>query len=257
MSRKSRMQDLRKAKDRRAKIAAVGGVVVLAGVLALEIPKVMKHSGSSSPAPAATTTTASPGYSSATSAPATTAPGTAAAALAPTTGSTKLPNSDVAPKRSKSELYSFSHFAGKNPFVQQVVDATAVATDGASAAATPTAAPSTSSSSTGAAASAGGSAGSSSGSVATTSSVRTLAQGGSATISVNGRPQVIRIGGSFPSSNPLFRLISISNGIAKIGLANGSYASGAQAVSVAAGRSVTLVDTADGVRYKIQLVSVA
>jgi hypothetical protein len=253
MSRKSRMQDLRKAKDRRAKIAAFAGVVVLAGVLALEIPKVMKHSGSSSPAPAATTTTASPGYSGATSAPPTTAPAAAAAEVLPTVGSTRLPNSDVAPKRSKSELYSFSHFAGKDPFVQQVAEATASSGDGEDVPSAPAATTSTSTSS----AAATTSAGSSSGSVATTSSVRTLAQTGSATISVNGQAQVVRAGASFPSSNPLFRLISVNNGIAKIGLANGSYASGAQAVSVAMGRTVTLVDTADDVRYKLQLVSVS
>ena len=36
----------------------------------------------------------------------------------------ELPNSDVAPRRSKSQLYSFSRFAGKDPFVQQVADVT-------------------------------------------------------------------------------------------------------------------------------------
>ena len=42
-------------------------------------------------------------------------------------------------------------------------------------------------------------------------SARTLARSGAVTISVNGRPQTVRIGASFPSSNPLFRLVSVSH----------------------------------------------
>jgi hypothetical protein len=247
--RKSKFQEMRERKDQRAKKFAIGGAVLLVAVLAFEIPHVLKKSGgtSATPPPATTATTATT-TGSTTPAPATTPPGTAAAAVTPT-GSTQLPN-DAAPKRSKSQLYSFSNFKGKDPFAQQVVDATQ----------TPGDAPSTST---------GGTSGASSGVItaaspsipATTAATsqqtqaRTLAQTGSATISVNGRAQVIRIGASFPSSNPLFKLVSIANGIARVGIAGGSYASGASTVSLTAGRTLTLVDTADGVRYKLQLVS--
>src|ERR671926_287681 len=81
------------------------------------MPKVLKgHGGSSSSTPPAATTTTTSGY-----APSATPSGTpvASAAVLPAT-STKLTNSDVAPRRSKSELYSFSQFSGKDPFVQQV-----------------------------------------------------------------------------------------------------------------------------------------
>ena len=74
-------------------------------------------------------------------------------------------------------------------------------------------------------------------------------------LQVNGKVQTVRIGASFPSSNPLFTLVSVAHGVARIGIANGSYASGAHTVSLAAGRSLTLVDTADGIRYKVELVS--
>ena len=84
---------------------------------------------------------------------------------------------------------------------------------------------------------------------------RTLARTGAAMTQVNGKVQTVRIGASFPSSNPLFTLVSVAHGVARIGIANGSYASGAQTVTLAAGRSLTLVDTADGIRYKVQLVS--
>jgi len=242
MSRKSRMKDIREAKDRRAKRLAIGGVVVLAAVLAFEVPHVLKKSGgsASSAPPAATTTDATTGASAP---PATTSPGTAAAANVPVT-STKLPNSDMTPRRLKSQLYSFSHFAGKDPFVQQVS-----ASDITSG---PTGASGASSSSSSAASSGVITAGPA---PAQQTSARTLAQRGSVTIQVNGKVQTIRVGASFPSSNPLFKLVSVANGVARIGIAGGSYASGAQTVSLATGRSLTLVDTADGIRYKLELLS--
>jgi hypothetical protein len=235
MIRKSRMQSAREAKDQRMKKIAIGGAVLLVAVLAFEVPKVM-HSGSSSssPPPAATTTT----DASATGVPVTTAPGTAGAAVTPA-ASTKLPNSDLQPQRTKSQLDSFSHFAGKDPFVQQV--GTAPSTGAQTASATIPAS--------------SGSSGSSASNGAPQKRVRTLAATGSAKISVNGRIQTVRVGASFPSANPLFRLVAISNGVARIGIANGSYASGAPTVSLSAGRSLTLVDNADGIRYRIRLIA--
>jgi hypothetical protein len=243
------MQSVRQAKDRRMKKIAVGGVVVLAAVLAFEVPKVLKHGGgasSSAPAPAVTTT---PAATAVPAAPATTAPGTAAAAVLPTAASTKLPNSDLAPRRLKSQLFSFSRFAGKDPFVQQVSAADITDTP-----AMPGAAPS-GGGSKGGSKSGGSVGGSGSGSGYSAPQQRTLAQTGAVTIQVNGKMQTVRIGASFPSSNPLFKLVSVSRGVARIGIANGSYSSGAQSVSLTAGRSLTLVDTADGIRYKLELLS--
>jgi hypothetical protein len=239
MARKSRLASAREAKDRRMKLIAIGGAVLLAIVLAIEVPHMLKKpGGSSSSASVATTTTSATGsYPTATPAP--TAIPAVAAAAAPTS-STKLPNSDVAPKRSKAQLYSFNHFAGKDPFVQQISSGTALPTPPASTAApapSPMAATTSQSSSP------------------QLASARTLARTGAATISVNGKLETVRSGGSFPSSNPLFRLVSVSRGTARIAISNGSYASGAQTVSLVAGRTLTLVDTADGTRYKIRLVT--
>lgn len=237
MSRKSRMQSAREAKDKRMKKVAAGGAVLLAVVLAFEVPKVM-HSGSSTAAPPAATTTAGTTTPTA-GAPVSTAPGTAAAAVLPTTASTKLPNSDLEPRPSKSTLYSFSHFSGKDPFVQQVANSTSP--------------PQTASASM--PASSGGSGSSSSGGGSQTKHVRTLAATGSARIAVNGRVEVVRVGATFPSANPLFRLVAISNGVARIAIANGSYTSGAHTISLSAGRSLTLVDTADNIRYRLRLIA--
>jgi len=250
MSRKKRMKDIREAKDRRAKKLAIGGAVLLVAVLAFEMPKVLKHGGSNSATPPAATTTATAG---APTAPSSTAPGTAAAAAVPTTASAKLTDSDQTPKVSKSQLFSFTHFAGKDPFVQQVNPTASGGTSGTSGTSSSSGSPS-------AAASAGViTAGPpSTASVrlsGSTSQARTLAKTGAVTVSVNGTVQTVRVGASFPSSNPLFRVVSVAHGVVRIGIANGSYASGTQTVALTAGRTLTLVDTSDGARYKLRLVS--
>jgi hypothetical protein len=242
--RQKKMQDIRAAKDRRAKKMAIGGAVLLVAVLAFELPHYLGGK-SSSPSAAATTTSTNPGSATsvATSTPAATAPGTVAAAV-PVTASTKLPNSDVAPTRTKSQLYSFDTFTGKDPFVQQVATAQPGTSGTAGTSATGTSAPSSP-----APAQTAGST-----SVQQTSA-RTLASSGVATIAVNGKTETVRIGKSFPSANPVFTLVSLAHGSANIGIANGSYTSGAQTVRLSSGRSVTLVDTADGVRYTVRLIS--
>jgi hypothetical protein len=216
---------------------AIGGAVVLAAVLAFEIPHVLKRgSHTTSPPPATTAPTTAPGTS---------APGTAAAAtLTPTGAPAVLPNSDVAPSRSRSQLFSFSHFTSKDPFVQQIQDVASGQSSAQGAGATGTITADAAASGTRQSANA-----------VTTSSVRTLATTGTARISINGQVELVRVGKSFPSSNPLFRLVSISNGSVKIGIANGSYTSGAKSVTLAAGRPLTLVDTADGIRYTIRLLA--
>jgi hypothetical protein len=243
--RKKKFQDIRAAKDRRAKKMAIGGAVLLVAVLAFEIPHMMKSSGNSSSAAPPATTSATPGSTvpGAAVTPAVTPSGTATAASVPVTASTKLPNSDVAPNRTKSQLYSFDTFAGKDPFVQQVstAQATSSASSGSSAggtsAPTSSAPPQTASTTS-----------------VQQSSARTLAAGGVATISVNGKTETVRVGESFPSGNPVFKLVSLAHGSANIGIANGSYASGAQTIRLSSGRPVTLVDTADGVRYTVRLI---
>ena len=232
MSRKTRMQNVREAKDKRAKRLAIGGAVLLAIVLAWEIPHFL--GGKKSASPAATTTAAAsvdPTTPGATTAGVTA--GTATAA--PSTASPKLTSSDLPPRRSKGQLASFSTFASKDPFVQQVK-----APSGPEATVTGSSTAPTSS---------------------TTSrnkpvlTARTLARSGAVRISVNGRPESVRLGTSFPSSNPVFRLVSLTRGVVKIGIANGSYSNGAQTIALRLNSPLTLVDSTNGVRYKLQLLA--
>jgi hypothetical protein len=239
MSRKSRMKDLREKKDRRMKIMAIGGAVVLAALLAFELPHYLKGSS----APAATTNAAAAGSSATTpglttptaGAPTASAAGASAASLSTT--KTSLQNSDVAPTRTKSQLSYFSHFSGKNPFVQQVSQQTAPAAGATSGAGTST--------------------GSSGVTNSSAKPAHVTSKSSSASIKLNGKIQMVGVSSAFPSSNPVFKLVSVSNRVAKIGIANGSFSNGMQTISVAVGRSLTLVDNTNGHRYRLQLLSVS
>jgi hypothetical protein len=243
--RRKKLQDIRAAKDRRAKKMAIGGAVLLVAILAFELPHYLGGSKSSSTAAATTASTTTPGSTTPGAAtPAATAPGTAAAAVPVSSSSTKLPNSDVAPARTQSQLYSFDTFVGKDPFVQQVSTTQPGLSGSSGSSAAGTSAPSSATPAQTA----------SSTSVQQTSA-RTLASGGVATISVNGKTEAVRVGESFPSANPVFRLVSLAHGFANIGIAHGSYTSGAQTIRLSNGQPLTLVDTADGVRYSVRLIS--
>jgi hypothetical protein len=216
---------------------AVGGGVLLVALLAFEIPHYL--GGSKSSAPPAATSAATPGASTTpgTTAPATT-PGVTPAAVAPT-APVKLTNSDVPPSHSKEQLSSFSTFTSKDPFDQQVTADSGLTGSGTGTGSASAPAPSAPPASSG----------------PVTTSARTLAQSGAVTLLVNGKRESVRVGAGFPSANPVFRLVSLSRAGARIGIANGSYSSGAQTVLLRLNRTVTLVDTTSGARYRLQLLA--
>jgi len=264
MSSKIRRQQMHAAKQRRQKQIAIGGGVVLAVLLAIQAPRLLHHGGSSAAATTAAETTAgvtTAGETTPTSTLAgdasaaptdSTAVGASVATGAPTTH-TRLPDSDVAPLRLRTQLASFELFDSKDPFVQQVSDqpaptagavpapaapAPGAAAGSGTAPATPTA-PATVIAST----------------TQSQGTARTLAHNSGAVIEVNGKAERVGVDQAFPSSSPTFRLVSLANGVAMVGIAGGAYASGAQTVALQAGRTLTLVNTSDGVRYELRLVS--
>jgi len=260
MSRKSRMQNLREKKDRRMKIIAIGGAVLLAAILAFEMPHYL--GGKKSPATAASTTT-----TTAAAAGTPMAAGTPTAVVA-TSSSVKLTSSDLLPVRKKSQLYAFSHFSSHNPFVPQVSDSTGTSSSGSTgtSGSTSSGGSSSSSGSTSGSTSSGNTSGSQSapqgvsGSSSSSSSsgaanVGTMAN--SATVEVNGKIQSVPLGASFPTSNPVFKLVSVTGKSAKIGISNGGFSDGKATVSVAVGRSLTLVNKTNGRRYVLLLLSVS
>ncbi|HEV8099973.1 MAG TPA: hypothetical protein VGP56_12540 [Gaiellaceae bacterium] len=239
-----------KAKAKRQKIyAAVGGVILLA-VLAFQVPRTLKmmhpadESASSAPAAAATT----PATATPISAPSL-AGGNATATAAP--GGDGLTDPDAVPPPQSGQLLAFGLFRSKDPFAQQlkVVGATG------SAGPVP--------SSTGLAKSAVPAAGGSSKPAApsipksTTPTPVTATLPTTAVISVNGAPETVKAGDTFPTADPFFKLVSLTRKGAKISIAGGSLETGAPTVTLTKNKALTLMNTADGTRYVLRLVSIS
>ena len=245
-----------KAKAKRQKIyAAVGGVILL-GVLAFQVPRTMKMlhpptetSSSSSSTPAATT----PATATPIAAPSL-AGGNATTAAA--TGRDGLTDPDVVPTPQSGQLLAFGLFRSKDPFVQQLKTTGATGTaSGSTGAAGPTGA-------TGAAqgGSQGGSQGGTKGggtqgggSVPPTPPVALT----TAEISINGSPESVKTGARFPAADPVFTLVSLTKKAAKVAIAGGSLENGAPTVTLTKGKALTLLNTADGTRYVLRLLSVS
>lgn len=226
-----------KAKQKKQKIIAAVLGVLFVGVLAFQVPRVMKMM-KTPPNPHAndsvTTTTA-------TGTPSLAAPtlrGAEQPATDPTTGAPVAISNT--PTVQDGQLASFSRFASKDPFNQQLSD------DKGS---------STSSSSSGGSGSGSGSGSAGSGGTSSPPQVPSSSspQPGSAVISVNGTLYTVATASDFPQANPLFHLVSVTAHSAKISIAGGSYSSGAPTVTLKENKPVTLVNTADGTRYTLIL----
>ena len=227
-----------KAKQKKQKIiAAVLGVVMLA-VVAFQFPRVMKQLHKKPPVSSVATTTP-------TGTPSLAAP-TLSGSEQPTaasSGSSSLTSGDVPPPANDGQLASFSRFASKDPFAQQLSDDATSGSGGSGSG----------SSSGGGSPSLGGSSGSGSSGVQSPGP-------GSAVISVNGTLMSVAVGTDFPqptSSNPsvqpLFHLISLTSRSAKISIVGGSYSSGAAAATLYVNKPLTLMNTADGTKYRLVL----
>jgi hypothetical protein len=236
--------DLAAAKARKQKIVLVGAGVVLLGLAVIQGPKLLHH-GSSTPATAASAPAATDSQATgATAAVAVVTPAPATPNFQPAAyvAGVALPGAPAAAPAT-GDLVSFTLFADKDPFVQQVGDGTGAAqgstTDATSGSGTsaPAAAPSA------------------------TGAVSTPAPKPApitfATIMLDGKPQQLQLDGKkadkqFPKGAPLFVLVSLKKGEAEIGVAGGSFDNG-QTVALKLGKKVTLVDTATGVGYELKL----
>jgi hypothetical protein len=65
------------------------------------------------------------------------------------------------------------------------------------------------------------------------------------------------VGKTFPAADPVFVLVSVSKSTAKVGIAGGSYESGAATVTLKKGQPLTLMNTADGTKYVLKLLATA
>lgn len=248
-----------KQREKRAKIAAIGGVVLLLAVAAWQGPKMMKLMNQkpvvpppSAAAPAGTS--GLPGVDGTTAATGTTAAGELA--------DTDLPPAALA----GGQLVSFDVFQTKDPFRPQVTNADLAAAD-ADAAATQSApgatsdagssgttmAPTIETPSTTTPASAVPSTPRAPSAPETTTTVKPAAP--TVSISVNGTTSRVARGGTFPSGTPVFRLVSYADGTARIGIVGGSYSTGDPTLELTLDKPVTLQNTSNGRRYKLVLLA--
>jgi hypothetical protein len=243
-----------KAKAKKQKIyAAVGGVLLL-GVLAFQVPRTLKmmhpqtENGTTAAASAPTSTTSSP-----IAAPSL-AGGNATAVSAPAAVG-ELGNPDALPLPQSGQLLAFGLFRTKDPFAQQLRDTCVASTDpagGDTASACP--ATTTASSAEAPAKTTPPKASSEPPSRGTTPAPAAAAVT-TAIILVNGDSQSVQAGSQFPTADPVFTLVSLTATTAKIGIAGGTLESGSQSVTLKKNKPVTLMNTADGTRYVVRLVS--
>ena len=239
-----------KAKAKRQKIiAGVGGVLLLA-ILAIQVPRTMKLMNSSqdqsaSSTPSTTTTSGTPPLAPPSLAgSSTTSSAGGSGALASSSEPTSAdgvsdPTSPLPP--GAGQLISFSRFKSKDPFKQQIVTSCGAGASNAHKKAAPkTATPGIT--------------------LPAPRSAPARVQSAKPTravISVNGLNSTVSVGAAFPSGAPVFTLVSLKRSSAKIGIAGGSYESGAATVTLTKGKAITLMNTADGTRYVLRLVSTA
>ena len=237
MARKS-VADQAKAKAEKQKKMVIVLGVVLAGALAYGVHTMMSlnKGGGSKPeaAPAVTTTATSTPAPASTPLPAapTLSGVTPTGTLTPAASgsvSGQLVSSVQAPAGA-GQLQSFSLFESKDPFH----------------AGGPSAPTGTSSSS-------GGKGSSGSHKPPKTPPAPPTPPPTSAVIAVNGSSETVVTGANFPAANPMFQLISLTESTAKVAVAGGSYASGAATLTLKLNQPVTLVNTADGTRYTLEL----
>jgi hypothetical protein len=242
-----------KAKAKRQKIyAGVGGVILLA-VLAFQVPRTLKmmhpaDASTSSPPPAATpASTPTP-----ISAPSLSGGNAAAAPVAP--GGDGITDPDAVPPPQSGQLLAFGLFRSKDPFVQQLKLSGATGPTGAVSAGSPTGASGPAAGGSGGSVVGGGSKPTSSPASAPAAPATPLT---TAVISVNGAPESVEVGGTFPTADPYFKLVSLTKKGAKLSIAGGTLENGAPTVTLTKNKSLTLMNTADGTRYVLRLVSVS
>ncbi|MDQ3866444.1 MAG: hypothetical protein M3304_06400 [Actinomycetota bacterium] len=234
----SRREATASEKQRKQRKALLVLTPVLLLLLVWQGPKTVSAlRGEQAPATTATPpTTQAPAAPQATS----TTQGAAGTANPDPTATAPLPDTDPEPTADPGQLVSFTRFVGKDPFRQQVSDTSDVPSSGDVDDGTPPA-------DTAPAPTIG----------ETEPSSTHAGEDEAAVVEVNGRRSQLRVGASFPSGDDVFRLVSIRDGTARVGLVSGKFSTGKKTIALAPGERIALENEADGTRYVVRLVRVA
>ena len=81
-------------------------------------------------------------------------------------------------------------------------------------------------------------------------------QSAGATIEVNGESEDVGVNDPFPASDPTFKLVSVTDSAANIGLVSGTFSNGQETITINVGETLVLAAD-DGARYAIKVVSIA
>jgi hypothetical protein len=263
MSAKKKRQDAFKAKEKKQKIIVAVGGLLLVGLLAFQAPRVMaqmnRGKGVQNAVPAVSTPAAT-STTPALAAPTTLRGESSSTGSFPSTGSSTSGAgliTDTSAAAAEGALASFSQFESKDPFSQQVNVSEEPSSTG-SGSGTKSGSGGSSSGGSGSGGSGSSESGGSGGSGSTPTATEPAP--GSAVISVNGTLMSVSVGTDFPqpttsdpNATPLFHLVSLTATTAKVAISGGSYTSGAGAVTLRVNKPVTLMNTADGSRFKLIL----
>lgn len=211
-----------KAKAKRQKIVAAVLGVIFIGVLAWQVPSVLKMMNEKPP----TTAAAPPPAAVPVAGTPVSAPGTTPAP----TGT--LVDSDPAAQAAGGQLVTFDRFESKDPFQQQMNEETTLAPKTVTPPKTPAA-----------------------GKDGSAPKPPTTPAPTTAEITVNGTKETVSVGGTFPQADPVFVLVSVTKTSAKVGVSGGSLAGGGPTVTLTKGKKLTLENTVDGARYVLVLVT--
>lgn len=251
------------AKQRRQiVILAVGGVLLL-GLAAFQLPKLLGGSSESTPAPAPTTTAATGEEAPAPigSTGGTGAAGSTGTPVLPTLGpgGVYVAGIPVTPARKPpaqvGQLWSISRFEWKDPFVQQVDEKEA-----ASAAAGPETSSAPSQTPTQPPVQAQPPAPQAApGGTRTAQSGPGQAQAAPlvATISINGTPATVSLGAAFPEPDRPFLLTGLTADSATIKPRSGTFGNGKKTVTLTTETGVVLANPKTGKRYALKLLYTA
>ena len=237
--------DPKVAKAKKQKKIVIFGGIIFVALLAFQVPRTMKMLNPPVPAAAAP-------------APVAAATDNAGVSLAPPTlsGSTATPTSAGTPTAptTAGTLISFDRFDSKDPFAQQVDSAVVVPTATSDGATGANAGGESATKDGNLVLAPGGTASPTPGSGASAPPVAPV-QPTTAILAVNGIEETVAVDTDFPVATPTFKLVSLTAKSAQIGIAGGSYTSGEATIKLALGKKVTLMNTADGTRYELKLVS--
>jgi hypothetical protein len=246
------VKSLAEKRVRRQKIFIAVGSVALLGILGFELPKFLGNKG---------------GNETVITSHAATSAG--AAAAAPVVPAGQLPGDRVVVQRDSNQLISFGLFKSKDPFVQQLTTSASTTPSAPPAPAPPTDTTSTTSteptpplllipigpSSSSTTPSSPSSPSAPPGTTTPSPSNAPPPVPTEALIATNGVCERVAVKGTFPATENIFRLVSIAKDgkSVQVSIVGGSFDSGQPTATLKQGDKLTLVNTADGTRYVIEL----